>query len=195
LVKRKQKTVDGTTPSRSALKRRAEAVEDLARDLAELGAAVLRRLPLDEELSHEIRSTADLRGGSRKRQIKHLAKMLREREIDPLLQALDEQRGSHLRQKNEFLEMERIRNLLVDEASFAYDMALRHGEELALSWTSPTLDGLLPEALTREDAAALRSALYSFVRTRKKRYFREVFRILQAAAERRERETRLRQIT
>lgn len=195
MVQRKQKTVDGTAPSRSALKRRAEAVEDLARELVESGPATLRHLPLDEELSHEIRSATDLRGGSRKRQIKHLAKMLRERETDPLLQALDEQRGSHLRQKNKFLEMERIRNLLVDEASFAYDTALRHGEELVLSWSSPTLDGLARDVLSSEDVAAIRSALYSFVRTRKKRYFREVFRILQAAAQRRERDNRLRQIT
>lgn len=195
MVKRKEKTVDGAAPSRSALKRRAHAVEDLARELAELAPAMLRRLPLDEELSCEIRSAADQRGGSRKRQIKHLAKMLREREIDPLLQAFDEQHGSHLRQKNEFQELERIRNLLVDEASFAYDMALRHGEELALSWSSPTLDGLSSDALSGEDVAALRSALFSFVRTRKKRYFREVFRILQASAERRERAARLRQVT
>jgi ribosome-associated protein len=67
-----------TSLSRSAKKRAAKSVEDLAARLADLAAADFRRLPLDGELRRELEAARSIKAhGARKRQIKHLAGLLR----------------------------------------------------------------------------------------------------------------------
>jgi len=63
---------------RSIKKRAAQAVEELAQRLAELSDAELAKLPKDPDITKEIQLARNTRGGSsRKRQIKHLAGVLR----------------------------------------------------------------------------------------------------------------------
>ncbi|MDH3997722.1 MAG: DUF615 domain-containing protein [Desulfuromonadales bacterium] len=63
---------------RSAKKREAKAIEELAQRLTELPEAQLAKLPQSPELGAEITLARSTRGhGSRKRQIKHLAGFLR----------------------------------------------------------------------------------------------------------------------
>ncbi len=63
---------------RSIKKRAAQAVEELAQRLAGLSDAELAKLPKDPDITKEIQLARNTRGGSsRKRQIKHLAGVLR----------------------------------------------------------------------------------------------------------------------
>lgn len=66
------------TVSKSAKKRAAKTVEDLAVRLVELGGADYRRLPLEGDIARELKEARSITAhGARKRQIKHLAGLLR----------------------------------------------------------------------------------------------------------------------
>ena len=80
--------------SRSEQKRRAKGLEELAAELVELSATDIKRLPCDDLLKGEIKSTAAMKGPSLKRQLKFIAKQLREMDFEPLFQFLAEQKGS-----------------------------------------------------------------------------------------------------
>ncbi|MDY0212403.1 MAG: ribosome biogenesis factor YjgA [Desulfuromonadaceae bacterium] len=68
---------DTQTPSKSARKRQAQEIEELARNLVEMTAANIERLKLEPQLLTIVERARDLRKGARKREIKHLAGLLR----------------------------------------------------------------------------------------------------------------------
>jgi len=109
-------------PNRSAQKRDARAVEALARQLAELPEASFNHLPATEELREEIllarRTTAH---GARKRQIKHLAALLRQRqevaaELGAFVASLQRQQQV---ETEGFHRIEQLRDRLCQPATFA----------------------------------------------------------------------------
>ena len=66
------------TVSRSEQKRRAKDLEKLALELCDLPDSDLQKLPCEPVLREDIKETKTLKGGARKRQIKYVAKSLRE---------------------------------------------------------------------------------------------------------------------
>ena len=67
-------------PSKSALKRAAKEIESLAGQLAEVTEAVVAGLKLPTDLQEEVDLVRRTKGhGAHKRQVKHLAALLRER--------------------------------------------------------------------------------------------------------------------
>lgn len=118
--------VEQVGPSRSAKKRAAQEVEKLAGELAELAEAEWRKLPAPPELREEIRQARETRShGARRRQIKHLAGVLRRHEEETAaLRAFLE--GTHARQwaeKKSFHALELLRDRLCDPESFAAALA------------------------------------------------------------------------
>lgn len=113
-------------PSRSALKRDAKAVELLAQRLAELSDAELGRLPKNPELTKEIELARNTRGhGSRKRQIKHLAGLLRgnDEQREAIETALDGQAVSQRQETLTFHHLEELRDRLCATATFKAALA------------------------------------------------------------------------
>lgn len=106
-------------PSRSAKKRAAQEIEHLAHELADLAEAEWRKLPAPPELRDEIRQARQTSGhGSRKRQIKHLAGVLRQDE-EATTALRDFLAGRHARQlaeKKTFHAFEALRDRLCDPA-------------------------------------------------------------------------------
>jgi ribosome-associated protein len=77
-------------PSRSQLKREAEAVTDLGRELVELSAERLKQVPLSEELLEAVQLARRIDShGARKRQIQRIGKLLRQADLEPVREALD----------------------------------------------------------------------------------------------------------
>ena len=107
--------------SRTEQKRRAKEIESLSHELADLPPADLAKLPCDDFLREEIRMTGKLKSGSRKRQIKYIAKELRQQPIDEILAFLVERRGSRLRNKIADKELERLRNDIIAAAIDQYN--------------------------------------------------------------------------
>jgi len=107
---------------RSAKKREAKAIEELAQRLTEITDSELGKLPKSPELCKELELARNTRGhSSRKRQIKHLAGILRGHEEQRLAieVALD---GQALVQRQEtlaFHHLEELRDRLCAKETFA----------------------------------------------------------------------------
>jgi|GEM_PF-402608 len=107
--------------SKTRRKQQAKEVEQVAGQLVSLSENQFPRLRLADDLLREIILARDTRGrSSHKRQVKHLAAVLRQREeelqmIVGQLQDLDQvARG----EKREFHQLEKLRDRLCDQGSF-----------------------------------------------------------------------------
>jgi len=173
-----------TEISRSEKKRRAKSIEELAWELVKLAASDIRLLPCEDWLKQEISSAGRLKGPARKRQIKYIAKELRQIPLDGLLQALAEKKGSKLKQKKDFHELEHLRERIIDEALLLHDEAQREDRTpQQKDWQSDVLE-MLNDILPDVDIDAIKKAALRYAMTRKAGYSREIFRLLNAAKER-----------
>jgi ribosome-associated protein len=153
---------------RTAKKLEAKAIEELAQRLAEITDSELGKLPKSPELSKEIELARSTRGhSSRKRQIKHLAGVLRGNEEQRLAieEALDGQSISQRQEAFAFHHLEELRDRLC--AAETFETALT---EVRTSY--PHLDDGKLARLAR-----------SFREHNDKKAAREIFRRLRKAAE------------
>jgi len=153
-------------PSRTAKKRAVKAVEELAATLLKMADADYRRLPLSGEIARELAQGRTIKShGARKRQLKHLAGLLRRddesREAAEIFVAdLDQSRRQNTA---DFHHLETLRDRLCDPA--------RCAEALA------EIEQTLPEV----DAGKIRRLAESVQNTADKRAFREIFRMLRTS--------------
>lgn len=168
--------------SRSEKKRRAKQVESLSQELVSLSSHEIATLPCDDFLKEEIRTAQPLKAGARKRQIKYITKQIRETDPEPLLNYLETRKGSHLKQKAAFHELERLRDDIITDVLTAADEALQADEPMSDNWLSPALDMALAH-FPSLDEMDIRKAARRYARTRKVAYSREIFRTLKAAAD------------
>lgn len=76
--------------SKSQRKREADAIRDLGAHLTELGNSELGSIPLPEDVKHAIQEFSRIKSnGARKRQLGFLAKKLRNVELEPIQEALE----------------------------------------------------------------------------------------------------------
>jgi ribosome-associated protein len=107
---------------RTAKKREAKTIEELAHRLTEITASELGKLPKSPELGKEIELARSTKGkSSRKRQIKHLAGMLRGHEEQRLAieAALDGQSVIQRQEALAFHHLEELRDRLCAQETFA----------------------------------------------------------------------------
>ncbi len=173
---------DEIKPSRSELKRQAKHAETLAQELTALSANDIAKLPLDKLLKEEILAAQGLKGGSKKRLTKYIAKELRNMNTEPVLLHLEERKGSKLKKNQEFHELERLRDAIINETLSAFEFARDNNDPLPPNWTSPSLSAA-GENLPGIDSTAIQSSANQFARTRKPAQSRQIFRLLQAALE------------
>ncbi len=170
--------------SRSEKKRQAARVEKLAGELAELSSTEIAALPVDDFLKGEIRAVRKLSGGARKRQVKFIAKDLRDREEEyrQLSDFLADRKGSKLKENDEFHELENLRQAIISDAIAALEDARADDLPMPNDWPSPGLEqaqDLFPEL----DHKNLRTLAGRFARNRKIAHSREIFRQLKSARE------------
>lgn len=172
--------------SRSEQKRLLKQVEQLAAELAELSDKDLRKFPGSDEIVEEILQCRNLKGGARKRQIKFLAKVLRNHALDEIYRFLGEKKGSALKQNQLLHKAERWRDIIVNEAIEICDMCRR--DQLPFE---PDYQSVLLAEAQRDmpdlDTADLRRCAYQYAKTRNKSHYRELFRMIKAATELQER--------
>ena len=170
--------------SKTEKKRQAKAIEQLARELVDLSENDISRLPCDAFLQQEIIAARPLKGGARKRQIKYIAKELRNSSAEPLFDFLEKRKGSQLKKTAEFHELERMRDIILTEVIEAWRQAKAAGERLAENWQSATVDAAL-EKFPDLDVLAIKKSALRYAANRKPVHSREIFRMLKAAMERR----------
>ena len=153
---------------RSAKKRAAKAVEDLARQLVELPDQALEGLPLTDAMRRELDQARATKGhSSRRRQIKHFAGCLRrdDDQREAIENALSGHQVEQARERHAFHSLEELRNRLCDAEQFAAAL-----DEVAS--TLPTVD--------RNKLSRLARSVHA---TGDKKAAREIFRRLRLAAE------------
>ena len=168
--------------SRSEQKRRLKQLEQLVSELAALPPGVISRLPCSTEIRELFHHSAEMKGGARKRQLKYIAKQLRNESVEQLYTFFTDQKGAALQEKKEFHELEFYRNSLLNEALELHRIAEENQEEMDPEWDSPVLEKIAA-ALPGVDRKSLFRLAFLFARTRNRRYSREIFRLLRAAHE------------
>lgn len=155
-------------PSRSAKKRAAKEVETVALQLVELSENAWAKLPAPAELREEIELARQTEGhSSRKRQMKHLAGVLRnhEEETEKIREFLDGLHQVQLQEKKNFHFLEELRDRICDaeQSASALDEAV--------------------EALPGLDRGALARLARSVHTSGDRKASREIFRRLKTAQE------------
>ena len=169
--------------SRSEQKRRIQQRGKLVEELAALPTSLLRELPVDEEVQELLQEIADLKAGSRKRQIKYITKLLRDAPTEELYSFLEKRKGTELRKKKQVHELEYLRDILIEEAVTARRKAKAEHLDLTEDWSSSVVEEIGNE-LPDVDRNELHRLAFLFAMTRNRLYSREIFRLLQAAQER-----------
>ncbi len=175
--------------SRSEQKRLFKQVEDLARELVDLSDNDLKKLPADDEVKNEVIECRSLKAGARKRQIKYLAKVLRQYPFGNILDYLKVKKGSALKQNQLFHEAERWRDVVINEAMEFHDNCRKERLDFEPSYPSHIIADLMEE-LPGINEGDLRRCAYQYVRTHNKAHYRELFRMIKAAIELEERKKR-----
>ena len=175
--------------SRSEKKRRAKGIEQLVFELAALPINVIVSLPCDSEVRDQIGAAKNLKGGAKKRQLKHVTKLLRDRPVDDLYDFLAKKRGSALKQQREFKEIEYWRNLLLNEALALYNNTLLQGRYFAEEneagdfWGNSEALSSIAARFPHIDTILLKNTAEQFAKTRNRKFSTELFRIMRAANE------------
>lgn len=107
--------------SRTKKKQLAKEVERLASQLTELPDNQFRQLQMPGDIAEEVELARSTKGrGSHKRQVKHLAGVLRrqDEELQQLLEQLQELDQVARTKKREFHQLEKLRDRLCDKSSF-----------------------------------------------------------------------------
>ena len=102
---------------RSKKKREAQRIEDLAKQLIELSPQNCARIGISDRVIDEITIARDTDGrGSSKRQLKHLAGVLREEpeDVEKINIFIDGYDQTHYKQKKAFHKLEEFRDQLCD---------------------------------------------------------------------------------
>ncbi len=170
--------------SKSERKRLFKQEEEAAKQLAELSDSELAKLPVGNRVKEEIRNCRTVKAGARKRQIKYLAKVMREDSVEEILDFLTARKGSKLKKNKLHHQAERIRDLIINEAIEQQQDSIRAGEKWEPDWPALELEGFVRRYPV--DAGDLRRTVYQYVKSRAQNYYRETFRIVKAAIEKEE---------
>lgn len=170
--------------SRSEQKRRLHRLEALAAQLVDLPAAKIDGLGCDAEVVAQLREARGLKAGARKRQIKYIAKLLRQRPTEDLFAAVAVLQGTNRQRTEAFHELEYLRNRLIIEALGEFREADHSSVEIDESRPLDAVAAVLARFPELDPELLVKLARLQ-VRTGKRKYGREIFRLLQAAQERR----------
>ncbi|HBT97663.1 MAG TPA: hypothetical protein DEB25_08565 [Desulfobulbaceae bacterium] len=168
------------TISKSERKRRCQWQEELALALIALTDSDLRLLPADAETLQVIRDSRRLKGGAKKRQIKYLTKLLREREVTAIHAFLEERKGSRLRTNQRQHEAEHLRDIFINAAIAALEESRLRQIPWDGQWQSRALAEFLA-AHPRLDGREIGQLATSYAQSRNRLYYRELFRLIKAA--------------
>lgn len=172
--------------SKSEMKRIYKQVGELAREIADLSDKELKSFPGGTVIHEEILATRGLKGGAKNRQIKYLAKVLRQGPLDEMYLFVKNRRGSNLHAKKQFHIAERLRDTLINEAVEAHQECLKMQIPFEPGWPSNFIPEVLKDYPNIKEPE-LRQVIHQYVTTRNKYHYRELFRMMKAAVEQKER--------
>lgn len=157
--------------SKTKKKKLAKDIELLAYALVDMPQAQFKKLEMAEDLAAEVIEARNTLGrGSHKRQVKHLAGILRqsEKQVLALMAAIEDVDQVKRSEKRQFHKLEELRDRLCEEATFAAAF-----DEMVALW--PQIDRGVISRLSK-----------SVHNSRDKRAYREIFKRLRDFVEQQE---------
>lgn len=112
--------------SKSELKRDAADLKKLGEKLVNLSLHVREKLPLDEDLQAAIALAAQLKKEGKRRQLQLIGKLLRQRDVQPLRQALEKLENRHNQQTVQFHKLQNLRDKLISTGDSAISEVLEY---------------------------------------------------------------------
>ena len=165
--------------SKSEMKRRFKQEEEAASELALLSDKDLKKLEVSQALKDEILQCRSVKGGARKRQVKYMAKLMREESVSDILEFLAARKGSKLKDNKLHHEAERLRDAIITEAIEQQQLCLQHRKPWEPDWEGKEIDAMIVRYPI--DGGDLRRTVHQYVKTRFHNHYKEVFRIVKAA--------------
>lgn len=163
------------------MKRRFKQEEEAASELTLLSDKDLKKLEVSDGLKKEILECRRVKGGARKRQVKYMAKLMREESVEDILDFLAARKGSKLKENKLHHEAERLRDAVITEAIEQQQLSLQQRKAFEPDWKGQEIDKL--SARYSIDSGDLRRTVHQYVKTRFHNHYKEVFRIVKAALE------------
>ncbi|MGB3225376.1 MAG: DUF615 domain-containing protein [Desulforhopalus sp.] len=170
--------------SKSAQKRRFKDEESAAAELALLSDKDLKKLTVGQAVKDEIINCRGQKGGALKRQIKYLAKVMRDDSVEDIFDFLADRKGSKLKDNKLQREVERLRDVIINEAIDDQQSCLQAGKVWEPNWQGEAISSFVKHYPV--DEGDLRRTVFEYVKTRIHNQNREVFRIVKAAIEKEE---------
>ncbi len=113
-------------PSKSELKRRMTALQELGETLTRLSDRELAQVPVDDErLAQAIREARAIRSNSaRRRHLQFIGKLMRDIDPEPIRAALESMHRRHQQQTDDFHELEKLRERMLADGPAGVELAI-----------------------------------------------------------------------
>ena len=149
-------------PSKSQLKRDSAALQDLGRELAELGKERLAKVPIDEDLRDAVKDYQRFTAHeARRRQLQYIGKLMRNVDPEPIRAALDAFKGVSAVETAKMHRLENLRTQLLEDEKVLHTIAETY-----------------PGADLQQLRVLRRNALKEKEQNKPPRAYRELFRVL-----------------
>ncbi len=159
---------DDERPSRSAVKREAQALQKLGEAIVDLTDGELATLPLEGDLAvaigqaRRLKEQAKTREGFR-RQLQYIGKLMRKADADALRAAYDELQQGHQQRNQQFHRLEQLRDKLVAEGVAAMDQVLERYPDADRQHLRQLISAAVKERDANQPPAAARK-LFRYLR-------------------------------
>lgn len=154
-------------PSKSQLKRDSAALQDLGRELAELGKERLAKVPIDEDLRDAVKDYQRFTAHeAKRRQLQYIGKLMRSVDPEPIRAALDAFKGVSAVETAKMHRLENLRTKLLEDEKTLHGIAEAH----------PGVD-------LQQLRVLRRNAIKEKEQNKPPRAYRELFRVLRELEE------------
>lgn len=154
-------------PSKSQLKRDSAALQDLGRELAELGKERLAKVRIDEDLRDAVKDYQRFTAHeAKRRQLQYIGKLMRSVDPEPIRAALDAFKGVSAVETAKMHRLENLRTKLLEDEKTLHGIAEAH----------PGVD-------LQQLRVLRRNAIKEKEQNKPPRAYRELFRVLRELEE------------
>jgi len=144
-------------PSKSQLKRDAEALQKMGEEIVSLSHSELEKIPLDEELAEAVelgRKLKPKKDESFRRHLQFIGRLMRSRDIEPIAEALSIIKNRHSTVNARLHRLEQWRERLITEGDSALNELMSQFHEL----DRQKLRQLIRSAIRQQGAGAEQAA-------------------------------------
>jgi len=157
-------TGDEDRPSRSQMKREAEARQKLGERLAELPDATLQTLGLPDELIQSLKRLPHMRrGGGLRRERQRIGALMRKIDIGQVQAVLADQEARKAADARAFHRLEQLRDQMLDGSADAYETLRQAGNDETVEKARSLVHRAEQEEIRGQPPAAAR-ALFRLIR-------------------------------